>query len=284
MSRPLFTAAATLLVAQSAFAAPAIGYAQASGYFKKDSRPTQYQPLNLLDGRETTAWCSPTSDPLSESLTFGFKGVALIDEVRIYTGNGFDQKTFAEFSRARKLSIRGPVGAQTLTISDQRGLQAVSLDQPMQGAQFTVEVLDQYPAADPESPVCITDIIFYSEGKPLNGPWLTQRLKFDKQQAPYLGTWFAGPDGAPNRYLSFFFDGTYRMVFDPYDENVPDRVTTGTFDPSGGWMTLEIPGKGKVAAKMRRETKTNATGSKIRVLGFEGDLPEDFKQSYRDRL
>ena len=35
-------------------AAP-VGYAQASGYFKKDSRPSLYQPLNLLDGREATS-------------------------------------------------------------------------------------------------------------------------------------------------------------------------------------------------------------------------------------
>src|SRR6476619_3162807 len=91
-----------VIAALPAFAGP-IGYAQATGYFKKDSRPTLYQPLNLLDGRESTAWCSPTGDPLSEKLTFGFKGPVTIDEVRVYTGNGFDEATFTDFGRAKKL-------------------------------------------------------------------------------------------------------------------------------------------------------------------------------------
>ena len=30
-------------------AAAGVGFAQATGYFKKDTRPTLYQPLNLLD-------------------------------------------------------------------------------------------------------------------------------------------------------------------------------------------------------------------------------------------
>src|SRR5215471_20290733 len=86
-------------ISSHAWATP-IGYAQATGYYKKDTRPTLYQPLNLLDGREITCWCSTSSDPLAETLTFGFKDMAKIDEIRIYTGNGFDDRTFQEFSRA----------------------------------------------------------------------------------------------------------------------------------------------------------------------------------------
>jgi hypothetical protein len=283
MRRPSLALIVSLAAAPlaPAFAGP-IGYAQAPGYFKKDSRPTLYQPLNLLDGREATAWCSPGSDPLGELLTFGFKGSTTIDEIRIYTGNGFDETTFGEFSRAKKFSLKGPAGAQAFTVADQRGLQAVAVNPPISGSQVTIEVLDMYPAEDPDQPVCVTDIVFYSDGKALNGNWLTQKLKYDKQSSPYLGTWFAGYDGAPDRFLSFYFDGTYRYVFDPFDKNQnKDKLIEGSYEISGSRISLDVPGKGKVSAKIRRDKATKGGGQ---VLVLEGDLPEELKQTFRDRL
>ena len=53
-----------LAVPSVALAAP-VGYAQATGYYKQSSRPTLYQPLNLLDGRETTGCMSVTSSRAS---------------------------------------------------------------------------------------------------------------------------------------------------------------------------------------------------------------------------
>jgi len=265
-------------------ASPQIGYAQATGYYKQDSRPTLYQPLNLLDGREITSWCSATADVMAETLTFGFKGMATIDEIRIYTGNGFDDRTFQEFGRAKKFVLRSPSGAQTLTVSDRRGLQAIALSPPMSGIEFIIDIVDQYPAEDPEMPVCITDIVFYSEGKPLNGSWLTQKLKYDRNQNPLLGTWFAGPEGAADRFLSFFFDGTYRFAYEPYDPEAKRQSFMGLYEASGAHLTLEVPGKGKISARPHRETKEQTPGNVRRTLVLDGDLPDGLKQAYRDRL
>lgn len=265
-------------------AASPIGYAQATGYYKKDTRPTLYQPLNLLDAREATAWCTSGSDPLNDHLTFGFKGVASIDEIRVYTGNGFDESTWNEFSRAKKFSIKGPTRAQAFTVADQRGLQAVNFSPPLEGSQFTMEILDLYPAEDPDLPVCVTDIVFVSSGKPLNGSWLTQKLKYDKQQAPFLGTWFAGYEGAPDHFLSFFFDGTYRFAYDPFDKTQnKERSFSGEYDVSGSRITLAVPGKGKVSARVSRE-RSSKGGKGGHTLHLEGDLPDDLKKPYRDYL
>ncbi len=274
-----------LVVPSAVLAAPPIGYMVASGYFKKDSRPTLYQPLNLLDGREITVWCSPTGDALSETLTVGFKGPVKIDEIRVYTGNGFDEKTFEQFSRVKKLGIKGPTGGQNLSLADQRGQQAVQLNAPVSGERFSLEVLDIFPAEDLDAPVCITDIVFYSEGKPLNGPWLTQKLKFDKGKATVMGTWFAGHAGAPDRFISFFFDGTYRFLYSVYGDESKNRTFGGNYDLSGGQITLEgVPGKGKVHARLHREGEGAGAAKGDRSLVFEGDLPEDLKQTFRDKL
>jgi len=229
-------------------------------------------------------WCSSGSDTLSEPLTFGFKGQARIDEIRVYTGNGSDEAAFHEFSRARKFTIRGPTSARSFTVADQRGLQVFTFDRPLVGTFFTVEILDQYPAEDPESPVCVTDIVFYSGGQPLNGPWLTQRLKYDKNKAQVLGTWFSGYEGAPNRFLSFFFDGTWRLTYEPFEGR--PYAFGGTYSIHGSRVVLEIPGRGKVGGKLSRSSAEGdglTEPSQKRTLAFEGDAPEDFKAPYRDK-
>lgn len=266
----------------SALGAPHIGYAQSSNYYKKESRPTLYQPLNLLDGREITCWCSTSSDPLAETLVFGFKELARIDEVRIYTGNGFDDRTFQDFSRAKKIIVRTPNGARSMVLADHRGLQAFSIDPPLVAAQFRLEIVEEYPAEDPEMPVCLTDVIFYSEGKALNGAWLTRQLKYDKNQAALLGTWFSGAEGAPDRFLSFFFDGTYRFAFQPFDEAQKPKSFSGRYHASAGSLALEIPGKGRVKARTVRERQPQEPGKATRTLTLDGELPDDLKQPFRD--
>jgi len=278
---------AALAPALPARAAPGVGYATSPGYYKKQSRPTLYQPLNLLDARELTVWCSRGSDAQEDPIRFGLKGPATIDEIRVYTGNGTDDEAFQAFSRAKKLSLKSPTRATTFTLADQRGLQSVPLDPPLQGEQLTLEILDQYTADDPASPVCLTDVVFYSEGKPLNGNWLTQKLRYDKARARVLGTWYAGFKGAPERYLSFFFDGTYRFLYDPFEEKrgKTERSFSGEYDVRRSTVILHLPGKGRAVGKLI-ETRPEGSGDAppTRSLTFQGkNLPADLAQPFRDR-
>ncbi|MFO0600090.1 MAG: hypothetical protein U0228_32575 [Myxococcaceae bacterium] len=262
----------------AAFAAGnGIGYAQASGYFKKDSRPTLYQPLNLLDARDATAWCSPTSDPLNELITFGFNGAVKLEELKISSGNNFDEKTWGEYGRARKIVVRSGKQSQTINLEDARGAQSFPLNPPMLGSRFSIEILDHYPAEDPDMPVCLTDVVFVAEGKALNGAWLTTKLKFDKSTATVMGTWYSGFDNTPDKFLTFNFDGTFRYSYEPYDTTRnQEKVVTGTYDVSSSRLVFEIAGK-KKAVKYSKDPgkKTGFT------LSFDGELPEDLKGPWR---
>lgn len=279
------------LSAPSALGAPGVGYATSPSYYKKESRPTLYQPLNLLDARELTVWCSRSSDFGLDPIRFGLRGLAKIDEVRVYTGNGTDDDTFQEFHRAKKLSLKSPTRGTTFTVADQRGLQAITLNPPLQGEQFTLEIVDTYPSDEVEAPVCLTDVVFYSDGKPLNGSWLTQKLKYDRSRAQILGTWYSGYKGAPERYLSFFFDGTYRFVYDPFEKKLhgkQERSYGGDYEVHGNTVVLQVPGKGRVSGRLSsggpaKPTEFDTPGA--RTISFEGgkDVPDDFKQPYRDR-
>lgn len=260
-----------------AFAA-GVGFAQATGYFKKDSRPTLYQPLNLLDARDATAWCSTSSDPLNELLTFGFTGPVTIDEIRVTTGNNFSEGTFHEFARAQKLVLIGGKQKQTVTLEDKRGPQSITFDKPFTTARLAVEVRDQFPAEDPDQPVCITDIVFVSGGKPLNGAWLTTRLKYDKNVQSLMGTWYAGYEGGPDRFLALHYDGTFRYSFEPFDtvRNEP-KTLEGRWDVQGAKLLFELGGK-KYAPKYSKDPAKKGPGE---VLGLDGELPPELKGPFR---
>ncbi|MFN0063661.1 MAG: NADase-type glycan-binding domain-containing protein [Myxococcaceae bacterium] len=275
--------ALSLLFASPVPAAPAIGYAQASDYFKRESRPTLYPPLNVLDAREITAWCSKGSDHLVDALTFGFKGVATIDEIRIYTGNGFDEATFREFGRAQRVTLSTPRDARELTLEDQRGLQAFMVRPPLVSAQFTLEIADTFPGGpDPDVPVCISDVVFYADGKPLNGAWLTPKLKYAKHRAPLLGTWYGGYEGAPDRFLSFFYDETYQMVIEPFEQPEKRKRWSGKFEAYPTQVVFEVEGK-RAAAKTRRDLRPNGAGVPSHTLSIEGNLPPEFKGQFRTK-
>lgn len=271
-----FSTAAAAWAGGPGAAGSAVGYAQATGYFKQDSRPTLYQPLGLLDARDITAWCSPTADPLNELITFGFDGPVTLDELKITTGNNFDDGTFQTYARARKFKLRSGKQTQTFSVEDARGPQTVSLDPPMVGTRFTLEVLDQYPADDPDQPVCVTDIVFVAGGKALNGAWMTTKLKYDKHVATVMGTWFSGHDKTPDRFLSFNYDGTFRYSFEPYDTTrSKEKVVEGKYDVSAGRLTLTVGGKKHSLQISKQDAKKGF------ALKLDGDVPDDVKGEWR---
>jgi hypothetical protein len=280
-SLPVLASLLLLVSASAALATPpSVGYAQAADYLEKDSRPGRYHPLNVLDGRDNTVWCAPEGEGPRSRITIGFKGVATVDEVRLYTGNGSDRESFKAYARAKKLTLQGKDSARGFTVEDKRGMQAVPLNPPVSGAWFTLEVVDTFPGSEPSAPVCLTDIVFYAEGKPLNGTKLAPVLKYDARTEPLLGTWFAGLEGAPDRFLSFYVDRTYRFVHEPLGGGEP-RVLAGGYTASGSRLSLELSKKSRIAVRFLREEAEGSAGGY--TLTLEGDLPEEWKEPFRSR-
>ncbi|WP_224368321.1 NADase-type glycan-binding domain-containing protein [Hyalangium versicolor] len=272
-----------LLVASAplALAAPpaTVGYAQAGDYLDKDAHPDRFSPLNVLDGRDTTAWCAPDGEGAFRGMTIGFKGVATVDEVRVYTGNATERDAFKAYPRAKKITLEGKDTARGFTLEDKRGQQTIPLNPPVSGAWITLEVKDVFPGSEDGAPVCLTDVIFYSEGKPLNGTKLAPNLKYDARTAPLLGTWFGGLEGAPDSFLSFYVDGTYRFVHEPLGGE--PSAFTGAYSASNSKLSLELPKKGKVSVKFTREEADGSSGGY--TLALEGDLPDEWKEAFRSR-
>ncbi|GHG82553.1 hypothetical protein [Comamonas sp. JC664] len=270
---------APLLLATAATAAPNVppGYVQTDDWLERNSQPERYGPLNVLDGRDTTVWCVSGEAPAS--FTFGFKDIVTIDEVRVYTGDGSDRAAFKARARARKLTVTGVKEARSVSVEDKRGLQAVPLKPALRGARFTLEVSDRFRGANDDAPVCVTDIVFYSGGKALNGTWLAPKLKYNARLAPLLGTWFGGLKGAPHRFLSFYLDGTYSFTEEPLEGEVSSTVS-GAYTLSGDKLSLEVPSIGRVTARFPRGD-AEGTRAPDASLEFDGPVPETWGREFR---
>ncbi len=272
---------ASLLFATAAHAAPNVppGYVQTADWLDRTSQPERYGPLNVLDGRDSTAWCASGESPAA--FTFGFKEIVAVDEVRVYTGDGTDRAAFKARARARKLTLTGVKDARSVSVEDKRGLQSVPLKPALRGARFTLEVADRFPGAKDDAPVCVTDIIFYSGGKPLNGTWLAPKLRYNARLAPLLGTWFGGLKGAPHRFLSFYLDGTYSFTEEPLEGEVSSTVS-GAYTLSGEKLTLEVPSHGRVTVRF---PKGDAEGTRApdASLEFDGPVSEAWGREFRSQ-
>jgi hypothetical protein len=103
-----------------------------------------------------------------------------------------------------------------------------------------------------------------------------------EERAALLGTWYAGDDGAPDRSLSFFVDGTWMSRTVVYGEPTRPKVVTGQwgFDKKSLWMKA---GSTKGPVKPIQETKADARGKPRTTLQLSGGLPADLKVTFRDR-
>lgn len=268
----------SLFVVLTSASTTSVGYAQSTVYYQFDKRPALYQPLHLLDGVERTVWCTESADSLNQSLSIGFKQTATVDEIRIFTGNGFSEKTFEKFARAKKFHFRFEGGGKTIEVANVRDMQAIALSTPIVAADLYIEILDQFPGSEEGMPVCVSDIVFYSNGKPLNGKWLTPKLKYNRAQSRVLGTWFGGFEGAPDRFLTFFMDGTFRYEFAPFDRSKEKGTAfRGRYRATSERLVLDLPGDKQAVLRYRKLAKSDG-----QALILEGKAPSNLIGDYRD--
>jgi hypothetical protein len=267
------------LLAAAAHAAPSVGWVRASGQLDA-STPGRYTPLNLLDGVPATVWCSRNADALSESLTFGFAEPVTVTRLEVTTGNAATEETFHAFSRVRKLLLRGPDATATVTLEDRLGPQTVQLAKPLKGTHFALEVLDTFSAEDPLAPACLADVVPYAGATALAGPVLKKWLVYQPGRTEVLGLWYAGPESAPDRTLTFFLDGTWRYL--PEGQSSKGKPLSGKWWTKAGDVWLTLPGMGKVQARPRIATRQDPGAKPLTTLSFEGQVGE-LKQAFRDR-
>ena len=242
MSRSIVLLACLLVPA--AASGSGVGYAHATSQLKSDTKPALFMPLNLLDGDKTTVWCEGAEgDGVGEGVAIGFRGTVSIDEVRITTGDARDAASFKAHNRVKALELKTDEKRHTFVLVDNHEPQAFKLEKPLEVERLYLEIAGVTKGEGDDNATCLADVVFYSNGKPLNGSWLEGKLKHDSGRALLMGTWYAGPSGARDRFLDFYFDGTFHYSFRPFDPEEKKVELSGEYTYDGERLHLKVGDK-----------------------------------------
>lgn len=253
-------------------APPALaGYARASSQLKEDAKPALYPAIHLLDGREATAWCEGVEgDGSGEQVRIGFRGEVEIDEVRVITGEARDAASFKAHHRVKALELKTAEKRHTFVLADSTEPQAFKLETPIEAERVTLEIVAVERGVGEDDAACLTDVVFLSGGKPLNGAMLSG-LRYEKGRAQLMGTWYAGPAGARDRFLDFYFDGTFRYSHRPFDPEEKGAEIDGDYAFDGEKLRLKL-GKAWVEVKAAPRAKGEERILELEGKGLEGTL------------
>jgi hypothetical protein len=205
---------AGLLVCLSAAeaSAGALGYLRASSQFAHDSNPALYHPLNLIDDDPTTLWCEGAEgEGEGESVRFYFKTRQKVDRIvvvpAVQSGRLVDSVQIDDGSNTIRVAIKGshPV--------EQR------LDRPLEGVTYAVSI-SHVDGPNPDSKLdkdvaCLADVLLYFKNRLFGGKSSSDRLHYDPVRDRLLGPWSGEPFGAPEKFITFFLDGTWEWTFKP---------------------------------------------------------------------
>lgn len=271
-------------VALTLGAAAPVGFARASSSFKSDRRPTLYQPLHLLDGRDATAWCAGAEgDGAGETITVGFKGVATIDALKITTGDAKDEATWKVKNRVRKLVVREERFTREIILADRREPQTYKFDPPIEAERLFFEIAEAYRGSGDAAPTCLSDIVFVSRGKALNGSFLGERLGYDRGRSQLMNLWTAGPEGSPEKFLGLYYDGTFRFRYVPLDPDLRGAHHAGEYRLEGRRLLVKFAASAWIDARLKRERIGRDDGRVVTRLVLKGEgLPRELRDTFVD--
>jgi hypothetical protein len=182
-------------------------------------------------------------------VVIGFVGEASFDEVRITTGDARDPAAFKTHRRVTALLLKTQEAKHRLGLVESRNAQSFKFEAPIEAERVTLEITGVSSGEGPDDAACLSDVVFLSKGKPLNGPFLSDKLRHERGRAQLMGTWYAGAEGARDRFLDFYFDGTFRYAFKPFDPEEKPVTIQGDYTFDGERLRLKLPAKGWVEEK-----------------------------------
>lgn len=192
-------------------AANSLAYVRASSQYQRQKSAAKYHPIHIVDDNPDTTWCAAEANAgEGQELRIFFKKPQKIDRI-VVTPSASSGRTVT--------AIRISDGFNTVDIALDHRIIEQSLKPAMRGERFTVTVLQVGPANTrstlPANVACLADVMLYHKKKPFGGNLAPAKLRFNKHRDKLLGRWAGGPLGAPEKFLTFAIDGTWRWVYKP---------------------------------------------------------------------
>lgn len=247
--------------------AQALAYIEASSELD-DGKPATFA-YNLVDGKDTTAWCGKPG-ARGERLVFGFTKSATITELGVVAGAVKGNEVDKRRHRARQVVVSDGRVERVIPLKDTHELQAVKLEPPAQGRMIVVEVRETYPG-EPGTPVCLGEIQMKGARDFTGGDLAKQVRALPTPARRLLHSWVDAVD-APERSLQFALDGTFTYDYTPFIEGKPVRLQ-GKWKASQRTVTLEVGGKTYNLQKVLSQIQGENGSSEQLTLSGDGPHP-----------
>lgn len=259
----LFTA-----LAASGARADALAYIEASSELD-DGKPASFA-YNLVDGKDTTAWCAKPNPAGGDRLVFGFTKPVTISEIGIVVGAVKSGALDKRRHRAREIVVSDGRVERTLKMKDTVEMQKVKLNPPAKGRMLVVEVRQTY-AGEPGTPVCIGEI-HLKGGRNYTGGDLARQVRSLPTPARRLLHAWVDEVSAPERSLTFALDGSFTYDYAPLMEGKPVRMR-GKWKAGHRTVTLEFRSKTYHLKKVLSQIDGDEGVSEQLTLSGEGPHP-----------
>jgi len=269
MRRFTFTLAIAL-AASAPLLAEEIAYVEASTELD-DGKPATYA-YNLVDGRDTTVWCSKGA-PGKETVVFGFDKPQKVTHVAIVVapkkGEGIDTSR----QRPKMLWVIDGELRREIPVKDIGDVQELKLDPPINAQRIIVD----FPALRPaegkaDAPLCVADITLKNGSRAYMGEETAKKVRSLPTPARKLLHSWVDDVAAPERTLVFSLDGTFLYTYEPLMEGKPVKIA-GKWSTAGREIQFEARGK-KTSMKMR-VTKIDDGDKGNTELMLEGEGPHE---------
>jgi hypothetical protein len=225
-------------------------YTRSNGDFQQRSHPGRYSALNILDDDTSTVWCSSGTGKDAE-IEVVFSEKVHIEKMGMATGNQQSDNSFQSFNRVRRMAVSEGDMVHTVELEDKQGAQTLNFDPALATDRLVLKLKAGYRGSGKRH-TCISDIVFYKGGRPLNGKQLKGHVRKGKKVIGFLDTWVSGPDYARDRELVFGVSGTYRFLYIPNDLQETPLRRTGNWRMDGKNPAIKMGAKW-IPVKVKRD-------------------------------
>lgn len=264
------------LASTPAAAVEAPAFIEASS--EEDDGKPRTSKWNLVDGKDTTMWCSQRNPAEKEAINFTFASPVTVTHLGILTVKK-GEETDKSLRRPRIVYVADVEHRVEARFKDVGDMQVLELTPPATGTRVVVEFAEGYDGATPESPICVAELVLRDKKTELTADMGSKARGVNTPSRKLLHLWH-DDISAPTRTLLFNIDGSFRYHFeDLLGEQKPVSLK-GRWSATANGLTLETGGK---TYKLKyRLTKIDDGQKDTMMLTLQGDAPhpslvEDFR-------
>jgi hypothetical protein len=225
---------------------------------------------NAADDNDGTMWCAQKGAARKEAVSFTFDETVTVTHVGVMlprAGEGVDKSV----RRPKVVMVADVEHRVEVQLRDNPTLQVLELAQAARGRRVVVEVLDTFPGATDDAPLCIATVSLRDKTRELTGEVAAKARGLNTPSRRLLHEWHDDLS-APSRTLLFNADGTFAYVFAPLlDEGKPVKLK-GKWLADGDSVVLDVRGK-SFLLKTRLTKVASSDGSTVE-LSLSGDAPD----------